>query len=136
LHTVTLKENDRVLLCTDGLTGEVGEDEIVSILQDHADPDVACKELIEIANFYGGLIILRHSLLIGITLAQQRRETANKVEFIIVTSQQVVAKLKFMCDRIIIALDLDETLVHVTASKLNQPEDFQFGTHYVYVRPH
>ncbi len=54
LCTVTLKENDRLLLCSDGLTGVVSDGEIASILKDHADPQDACKALVETANLYGG----------------------------------------------------------------------------------
>jgi RNA polymerase II subunit A small phosphatase-like protein len=41
-----------------------------------------------------------------------------------------------MEDRMIIILDLDETLVHATLTKLDRPESFRFENHYVYVRPY
>jgi len=41
-----------------------------------------------------------------------------------------------MRDRILIALDLDETLVYSALSELDRPEDFRFEDHYVYIRPH
>jgi RNA polymerase II subunit A small phosphatase-like protein len=41
-----------------------------------------------------------------------------------------------MYDRILIAIDLDETLIHSTSSESDRPADFMFGDHYVYVRPH
>jgi serine/threonine protein phosphatase PrpC len=66
LHTITLKENDRFLLCTDGLTDVVRDNEIEAILQDHADSQNACKALVETAILFGGpdnitaLIVDRH----------------------------------------------------------------------------
>lgn len=54
LRKVTLKENDRLLLCSDGLTGVVRDNEIAAILHDHADPQDACKALVESANLFGG----------------------------------------------------------------------------------
>ena len=41
-----------------------------------------------------------------------------------------------MENRIIIALDLDETLVHVSSCQLERAEDFHFGSYYVYARPY
>ena len=38
-------------------------------------------------------------------------------------------------DKLLI-LDLDETLIHSTATKLNLQEDFKFQKYYVYKRPH
>ena len=37
---------------------------------------------------------------------------------------------------IVIALDLDETLIHASPCQLNQVEDFRFENHYIYVRPY
>ena len=41
-----------------------------------------------------------------------------------------------MSDRIVIAVDLDETLIHSTLSESGRSADFKIGDHYVYVRPH
>jgi protein phosphatase len=49
-----LEPGDRLLLCTDGLTGEVSEDEIESLLGS-GDPAHAARALIEAANRAGGL---------------------------------------------------------------------------------
>ena len=54
LHTVDLKENDCFLLCSDGLTDVLTDDEIISILQCHADPHDTCSALVETANLFGG----------------------------------------------------------------------------------
>ena len=52
--TVNLNEGDRLLLCTDGLTGLIYDEEIAGILQQHRDPQVACQSLIDAANSTGG----------------------------------------------------------------------------------
>jgi carboxy-terminal domain RNA polymerase II polypeptide A small phosphatase len=41
-----------------------------------------------------------------------------------------------MPPRKLLALDLDETLVHTTETELAHPEDFLFGHYFVYRRPH
>lgn len=41
-----------------------------------------------------------------------------------------------MGDRILIAMDLDETLIHSTSMEQSRPADFCFEDYYVYVRPH
>jgi serine/threonine protein phosphatase PrpC len=49
LHT-----GDRVLLCSDGLSNEVGIDEMAEILGAIADPQQAAERLVEAANEHGG----------------------------------------------------------------------------------
>jgi protein phosphatase len=49
-----LKAGDRLLLCTDGLTDLVGDNEITGILQGSRDCQAACKSLVEAANAAGG----------------------------------------------------------------------------------
>jgi RNA polymerase II subunit A small phosphatase-like protein len=39
-------------------------------------------------------------------------------------------------DRILLVLDLDETLIHASDERLERPEDFQVFGYCVYVRPH
>jgi PPM family protein phosphatase len=51
---VDVRPGDRVLLCSDGLTGMVDEDRILSILTAIPDPRAACAALIEAANQAGG----------------------------------------------------------------------------------
>ncbi len=55
LYPVALQPGDRVLLCSDGLTTMVREDEIEKILVDEPDADAAARQLIEAANAAGGL---------------------------------------------------------------------------------
>lgn len=49
-----LQENDRILLCTDGLTSMITEDEIGIILADNDSTEQAASELIASANAAGG----------------------------------------------------------------------------------
>jgi len=49
LHT-----GDRVLLCSDGLSNEVGIDEMAEILRTVDDPEQAAQRLVEAANEHGG----------------------------------------------------------------------------------
>jgi serine/threonine protein phosphatase PrpC len=49
------KKGDVVLLCSDGLTGMVPEDEILRLVTQNDDLDAACKQLIDTANERGGL---------------------------------------------------------------------------------
>src|SRR6202453_1587349 len=49
-----LRSGDRVLLCSDGLTNEVGSDEIADILREVDDPEQAAQELVDAANGHGG----------------------------------------------------------------------------------
>ncbi|MGX7679707.1 PP2C family protein-serine/threonine phosphatase [Jatrophihabitans sp. DSM 45814] len=45
---------DRFLICSDGLTTELGDSEISQILSDNDDPQAAADELIRLANAAGG----------------------------------------------------------------------------------
>lgn len=49
-----LRENDVLVLCSDGLTGNVSGDEIAKVVVTHPDPADACSELISMANARGG----------------------------------------------------------------------------------
>ena len=49
-----LRSGDRVLLCSDGLTNEVGSDEIADILREVDDPEQAAQQLVDAANGHGG----------------------------------------------------------------------------------
>jgi serine/threonine protein phosphatase PrpC len=52
---VEVQDGDRLLLCTDGLTGMLSEDEIMSVLQDVRDPQEAVDRLVREANRAGGI---------------------------------------------------------------------------------
>jgi protein phosphatase len=49
-----LRTGDRLLLCSDGLTNEVGSDELAGILGQVDDPGEAAHQLVEAANRHGG----------------------------------------------------------------------------------
>jgi len=52
---VQVESGDRLLLCTDGLTGMVPEGQIQEILRDAADPQEAVDRLVKVANRAGGI---------------------------------------------------------------------------------
>jgi serine/threonine protein phosphatase PrpC len=54
LNRFTLRRGDRILLCSDGLTGKVKDDEIRDVIASGATLDAACKQLVELANRRGG----------------------------------------------------------------------------------
>jgi PPM family protein phosphatase len=54
IHQLILKNNDRLLLCTDGLTNPVDLPEMEEILQRISDPQQACDALIHAALNHGG----------------------------------------------------------------------------------
>jgi serine/threonine protein phosphatase PrpC len=49
-----LEPDDVVLLCSDGLTEMVPDDQIAETLQDETDPRRACERLVALANDHGG----------------------------------------------------------------------------------
>jgi PPM family protein phosphatase len=49
-----MKDEDIYILCTDGLTNKVSEDEILEVVEKVEDPNAACEELIKKANGNGG----------------------------------------------------------------------------------
>ena len=54
VRSFLLKKNDRLLLCTDGLTDMVDDENIAAILQNEHDSPAVCKKLINAANAAGG----------------------------------------------------------------------------------
>jgi PPM family protein phosphatase len=54
LNRFTLRGGDRILLCSDGLSGKVKDDEMRSVLAATSSLDVACTQLIDLANSRGG----------------------------------------------------------------------------------
>lgn len=54
LTYVDLRQGDRLMMCSDGLTGMIRADEIRQVLANQPDPLIACKELTDRANAAGG----------------------------------------------------------------------------------
>ncbi len=54
LFRVALEPGDRVLLCSDGLWGEVEDNDIAGILSTYSDPRVAARELVRASHQGGG----------------------------------------------------------------------------------
>lgn len=54
MYEVRLRNGDRLVLCSDGLTHHVKPPEISQIVSDEVDPDMACQKLINLANERGG----------------------------------------------------------------------------------
>ena len=52
---LSLAPGDRFLLCSDGLTGMVPDQNIASLLLEHSDPKAACGALVHAANTAGGV---------------------------------------------------------------------------------
>ena len=51
---VSVQKGDTLLLCTDGLYGEVSKEEIIFILETEDNPEEMCRRLIDAANKHGG----------------------------------------------------------------------------------
>jgi protein phosphatase len=54
VRTLRLQAGDMVVLCTDGLTGQVTDQEITAVLQQSPDPKTACEQLVQVVNARGG----------------------------------------------------------------------------------
>lgn len=54
VHHASVAAGDTILLCTDGLTREVSEDDIAAILSDDNSAEEICTRLIDAANQAGG----------------------------------------------------------------------------------
>ncbi|MFH0825094.1 MAG: protein phosphatase 2C domain-containing protein [Pseudomonadota bacterium] len=54
VRSIGLLPGDRLMLCTDGLTGEVDEADIAAILGRYRDPDEGCTALVNAAKSKGG----------------------------------------------------------------------------------
>jgi serine/threonine protein phosphatase PrpC len=53
-HRIDLEPDDRLLLCSDGLTGMVPDERIAAVLQADHEPRTACERLVAEANEHGG----------------------------------------------------------------------------------
>ncbi len=55
LYPVQMESGDRILLCSDGLTGMVSEDELDEVLREEPNPTSAARRLVAAANAAGGI---------------------------------------------------------------------------------
>jgi len=53
-YSVNINDNDMLVLCTDGLTNMLNENEILSIINNSDEPQYSCNELVRLANEKGG----------------------------------------------------------------------------------
>ena len=53
-YSFDISEGDLILMCSDGLYGYVGENEIRSILRRHKDLEACASQLVDAANREGG----------------------------------------------------------------------------------
>ncbi len=49
-----LRSGDRIVLCSDGLSNEIGLEDMAEVLLSVADPEVAAQQLVDVANDRGG----------------------------------------------------------------------------------
>ncbi len=54
LHKIRLETGDRVLLCSDGLSGELADERLMTVLSEEADSQRACERLLAEALEHGG----------------------------------------------------------------------------------
>jgi protein phosphatase len=54
VHKLDLEAGDVVLLCTDGLTEMLSDEDIAAVLRQERDPRLACERLVGLANDRGG----------------------------------------------------------------------------------
>lgn len=54
LQSDDVQPGDVYLLCSDGLSGMIEDDEILGVVSDQPDLDIACRRLIALANEHGG----------------------------------------------------------------------------------
>lgn len=71
MHFLELTDNDMLLLCSDGLSDMVNDDQIQTVLENDATLQEKCNQLIQLANDAGGLDN------ISVILIDDRSEVAN-----------------------------------------------------------
>ena len=54
MFSVDLKPDDKILICSDGLSNMVEDSEILKTVRMSGDIDIAAKRLVELANENGG----------------------------------------------------------------------------------
>ncbi len=74
IYEAYLETNDRLVLCSDGLTLHVQPDEIAAIVLSEASPESASRKLIELANLRGG----RDNITVVVIMAEDLSEVNNQ----------------------------------------------------------
>lgn len=69
MQDLALLPGDRLLICSDGLSGMVSDPEIAALMKAYPAPDAACQALIEVANSYGG----KDNITTVIIVAEQKK---------------------------------------------------------------
>jgi protein phosphatase len=54
MEELTVSEGDQLVLCSDGLSELISDDEILAEVQSSNRPDLVCNELVDLANQRGG----------------------------------------------------------------------------------
>jgi protein phosphatase len=73
-----LRSGDRVLLCSDGLSNEVGMEEMAGILGDVRDPAEAANRLVDAANEHGGADNIT-VIIVDVQVGQDSEDSASKI---------------------------------------------------------
>ena len=74
--------NDRFLLCTDGLTDLVSDDEIFEIIKNGDDPEDLCQQLVSEANKRGAHDNVTVSLILADEIDDERRGIIKKLRYL------------------------------------------------------
>jgi serine/threonine protein phosphatase PrpC len=78
-----VRRGDTLVLCSDGLSGQVTKDEIASIVSREKDLTMACRQLIDLANAAGGpdniTVIVARFEGPGLTAAEQADQVGHRV---------------------------------------------------------
>ena len=116
IKTVHLENDESLLLCCDGVTAHLSDDDIKKIVQETPDPQHACKKIVDMANDRGGsdnisLIILSKPLDLEGEPQEQNKDVQN------------IEKLKKELDDI--KNDIDKPEKELQKNALSEPDFFK-----------
>ncbi|HEX4684708.1 MAG TPA: Stp1/IreP family PP2C-type Ser/Thr phosphatase [Gemmatimonadaceae bacterium] len=98
----TVRLGDTLVLCSDGLSGQVTKDEIASIVSRESDLTTACKQLIDLANAAGGpdniTVIVARFEGTGLTSVEQGDQVGHRVFPLLETGQTPAIALDRVLD--------------------------------------
>lgn len=91
-----LKKEDKILLCSDGLTAHVSKEEIIEIITNNPDVQEAALKLIEKANYGGGSDNITVQLIqyTGNSIIVRKNKVYKKIIYLIMTAL-IIAALGF-----------------------------------------